>query len=64
MDRVKLTGLWWHESEGAGKFLSGTISKTAALMILPNQNKIGSNSPDFHAFLINPNSSDEHKDKD
>jgi hypothetical protein len=56
---IRLTGLWEREKG----ILSGGLSPSARLVILPNKIKKNSGDPDFIAYLAAPSSSQEEKAK-
>lgn len=49
-DMIKLTGLWKQEGKNGG-YLSGTISPTSKLLILPNTFKKKDSEPDYVAYM-------------
>ena len=53
---IRLTGLWQR-----GDILSGGLSPSAKLVILPNKHKKSSSDPDAIAYLQAPASSQEEK---
>lgn len=55
---IRLTGLW-----EKGGILSGGLSPSAKLVILPNTHKRSSSDPDAIAYLAAPASSQEEKAK-
>ena len=57
---IRLTGLWKSESKSGGNYLSGSISASSKLLILPNQRKEKDSDPDFIAFMA----PQEKKDKE
>jgi len=50
-DKIKLTGLWRSESKAGGTYLSGRISPTSKLLILPNSFKKTEKDPDYIAYI-------------
>ena len=57
---VRLTGLWKSESKSGSQYLSGSISASSKLLILPNQRKEKDSDPDYIAFMA-PNEKKEPK---
>lgn len=50
-DMIKLTGLWKQESKAGNSYLSGLVSPTSRLLVIPNTHKKEGREPDFIAFL-------------
>lgn len=50
-DKIKLTGLWKNKSKSGETYLTGRISPTSKLLILPNTFKKTDKDPDFMAYL-------------
>jgi uncharacterized protein (DUF736 family) len=48
---IRLTGLWKSKSKSGGNYLSGTISASSKLLILPNSKKEKDSDPDFIAYV-------------
>ena len=48
---VRLTGLWKNESKAGSTYLTGSISASSRLLILPNERKEKDTDPDFIAFM-------------
>ncbi len=48
-EKIRLTGLWAAPAQPGS--LSGKISPTTRLLILPNTNKKSSKEPDFIAYI-------------
>ena len=48
---IRLTGLWKSESKSGTNYLSGSISASSKLLILPNSKKEKDSDPDFIAFM-------------
>lgn len=48
---IRLTGLWKAISLAGQEYLTGDLSPTARLVILPNTSKGSIKEPDFIAFL-------------
>lgn len=49
---IRLTGLWKQANRnGGGNYLSGSISASSKLLILPNHKKERDSDPDFIAFM-------------
>ncbi len=51
---IRLTGLWRQESQAGDTYLSGSISPSSRLLILPNGSKQKDSDPDFVAYLAPP----------
>lgn len=49
---IRLTGLWKNKTKAGESFLSGSISPTSRLLILPNTKKTSPKEPDFTAFIV------------
>lgn len=52
MDGTKLTGLWKGKDKAGKTYLSGKVSGTARLLVLPNDFKRTEKDPDFFAYLV------------
>jgi hypothetical protein len=50
-DMIKLTGLWKQESKAGNPYLSGLVSPTSRLLVMPNAHKKDAREPDYIAFL-------------
>jgi len=50
-DMIKLTGLWKQDSKSGGSYLSGLVSPTSRLLVMPNKHKKSDKEPDYIAFL-------------
>ena len=49
---VKLTGLWKQKSKKDGsQYLSGNLTPTATMIVLPNTKKKSDKEPDYIAFV-------------
>ena len=49
---VKLTGLWKRKSKKDGsQYLSGNLTPTATMIVLPNTHKKTDKEPDYIAFV-------------
>ena len=49
---VKLTGLWKQKSKKDGsQYLSGNLTPTATMIVLPNTHKKTDKEPDYIAFV-------------
>ena len=49
---VKLTGLWKRKSKKDGsQYLSGNLTPTATMIVLPNTHKRTDKEPDYIAFV-------------
>jgi hypothetical protein len=48
---IRLTGLWKAESKNGSNYLSGSISNSSKLIILPNTRKQNASDPDFIAYV-------------
>ena len=48
---IKLTGLWKNTRDDGSISMSGKLSRTSRLVILPNKYKKGERDPDYYAFL-------------
>lgn len=48
---IRLTGLWIKEGQDGNRHLSGTVSPSSSLVVLPNQSKRREEDPDFVAYL-------------
>jgi hypothetical protein len=48
---IRLTGLWKSESKAGGNYLSGSISASSKLLVLPNSRKEKDSDPDFIAYM-------------
>lgn len=48
---IRLTGLWKSEAKSGGSYLSGSISASSKLLILPNSRKEKDSDPDFIAYV-------------
>lgn len=62
-DMIKLTGLWRQESKSGGSYLSGLVSPTSRLLVLPNTHKKDAKEPDYVAFLAPGKDSSSAADK-
>ena len=51
MDSESLTNLWWKKDKNGIKFLSGNLSATTKVMVLPNINKKSKRDPDYFLSL-------------
>ncbi len=50
-DLIRLTGLWKSQSKAGAPILSGSISPTSKLVIVPNTYKKKDSEPDYIAFM-------------
>lgn len=50
-DLIRLTGLWRSQTKAGDVMLSGSISPTSKLVILPNSRKQKDSEPDYIAFV-------------
>ncbi len=50
-DLIRLTGLWRSQTKAGDTMLSGGISPTSKLIILPNSRKQKDSEPDYIAFM-------------
>jgi len=50
-DLIRLTGLWKSQTKAGATMLSGSISPTSKLVILPNSKKQKDSEPDYIAFI-------------
>ena len=51
-NHVKLTGLWKRQSKKDGsQYLSGNLTPTATMIVLPNTHKKTDKEPDYIAFV-------------
>lgn len=50
-DMIKLTGLWKQEGKAGSSYLSGLVSPTTRLLIMPNTYKKSGKEPDYIAFF-------------
>jgi hypothetical protein len=50
-DLIRLTGLWRSQTKAGDTMLSGKISPTSKLVILPNSRKQKDSEPDYIAFV-------------
>lgn len=50
-DLIRLTGLWKNQTKAGDTMLSGSISPTSKLVILPNSRKQKDSEPDYIAFM-------------
>lgn len=48
---VRLTGLWKGQNKTGETFLSGSISASSRLLILPNKRKQKPSDPDYIAYI-------------
>ncbi len=48
---IRLTGLWRGESKAGQTYLSGSLSPSSRLLILPNSHKRQASDPDYVAYL-------------
>lgn len=48
---IRLTGLWRGESKAGQTYLSGSLSPSSRLLILPNAHKRQASDPDYVAYL-------------
>lgn len=51
---IRLTGLWTQESQAGESYLSGSLSPSSRLLILPNTHKRQEHDPDYVAYLAPP----------
>lgn len=51
---VRLTGLWKGQTKAGDVMLSGAISPSSKLIVLPNNKKSGDKDPDYLAFIAQP----------
>jgi len=58
---IKLTGLWKGKTKKGEPMLSGSISPTSGLLILPNTYKKADKEPDFIAFITEKEKKAEEK---
>jgi len=63
-DMIKLTGLWRQESKSGGSYLSGLVSPTSKLLVLPNRQKKDAKEPDYIAFLAPGKDAGDREDAD
>jgi hypothetical protein len=50
-DLIRLTGLWRSQTKAGATMLSGSLSPTSKLIILPNTKKQKDTEPDYIAFV-------------
>lgn len=50
-DKVRIGGLWKEESKSGGRYLSGKLSATSKLLVLPNTYKKTDKDPDYIVYL-------------
>ncbi len=50
-DLIRLTGLWKSQTKAGDAMLSGSMSPTSKLIILPNTYKQKDSEPDYIAFM-------------
>ena len=50
-DLIRLTGLWKSQTKAGAPMLSGSMSPTSKLVILPNTKKQKDSEPDYIAFM-------------
>ncbi len=50
-DLIRMTGLWRGQTKAGETMLSGSLSPTSKLVILPNTRKQKDSEPDYIAFL-------------
>jgi hypothetical protein len=62
-DLIRLTGLWKSQTKAGDIVLSGSISPTSKLIILPNNYKQKDSEPDYIAFMA-PYEKQEKKQPD
>lgn len=55
---VRLTGLWKGQNKTGETFLSGSISASSRLLVLPNKRKQKPSDPDYIAYIA-PQEKDE-----
>jgi len=48
---IRITGLWKSQTKAGETMLSGAVSATSRLLILPNNKKERESDPDYIAFL-------------
>lgn len=48
---IRLTGLWKSQAKSGSNYLTGSISASSKLIILPNTQKQKDSDPDFIAYL-------------
>jgi len=48
---IRITGLWKSQTKAGETMLSGAVSATSRLLILPNSKKEKDSDPDYIAFL-------------
>lgn len=51
---IRLTGLWRQESQTGDSYLTGSLSPSSRLLILPNTHKRQEHDPDYVAYLAPP----------
>jgi hypothetical protein len=59
-DLIRLTGLWKNQTKAGDTMLSGSMSPTSKLIILPNNRKQKDSEPDYIAFMA-PHEKQEQK---
>lgn len=51
---IRLTGLWTRRDGEGTRYLSGSVSPSSSLVVLPNRRKRREEEPDFIAYLAPP----------
>lgn len=62
-DKVRIGGLWREESKAGGAYLSGRLSATSKLLVLPNGHKKAEKDPDFILYLAPVREREQTSDK-
>jgi hypothetical protein len=62
-DLIRLTGLWKSQTKAGGSMLSGSLSPTSKLIILPNSRKQKDSEPDYIAFMAPHEKQEQKPDK-
>lgn len=60
---IRLTGLWKTQTKAGETMLSGAVSASSKLLILPNNKKAKDSDPDYIAFLAPAEKKEEQEVK-
>ena len=52
MEGTRLSGLWKNKGKDGKTYLSGNLSGSARLLVMPNEYKKGEKDPDYFAYLV------------